>query len=204
MIREQVGDLTAAPVQMITGERVSLGPVTPELAPHYQRWMNDFRMLRTLRGPAPLPITEQAAADILRNAASRPDEAFFVIYEREEMRPVGTTVMAKIDQRNRTGLYGIEIGEHTARGRGLGTETTVLMLDYAFTALGLLNVMLTVSELNVGGRRAYERAGFREFGRRTASRWVAGTFCDDIYMQCLAADFVSPRLRAVYEPEAAG
>jgi len=53
-------------------------------------------------------------------------------------------------------LYGIEIGESDARSRGVGTETTRLMLDFAFTALGLHNVMLTISELNPGGPRAYE------------------------------------------------
>lgn len=61
-----------------------------------------------------------------------------------------------IDYHNRAGLSGIEIGEPMARGIGLGTETTTLMIDYAFTALGLRNVMLTVSEPNTGGRRAYE------------------------------------------------
>ncbi len=36
-------------------------------------------------------------------------------------------------------------------GRGYGTETTRLMLDYAFTALGLHNVMLTVFVFNAAG-----------------------------------------------------
>ena len=40
------------------------------------------------------------------------------------------------------------------------------MLDYAFAALGLHSLMLTVSEFNLTGRRAYKKAGFKEFGRR--------------------------------------
>lgn len=188
------------PVVMIAGERVALGPVRADLALRYQRWMNDFSMLRTLRGTEPLPMTEEAAALMVKNLSMMPDQASFTIYLRETMLPVGTTMIAKIDYRNRTGLYGIEIGEPSARGKGIGTETTRLMLDYAFTALDLENVMLTVSELNIGGRRAYEKAGFREFGRRRKSRWAAGGFCDDIYMDCVASEFESPILRAVYEP----
>lgn len=188
-------------VLTIIGKKVALGPIRPDLAPEYQRWMNDFRMLRTLRGTEPLPMTEEKAAATLATIVARPDEASFTVYEREGLRPVGTTVIAKIDYRNRTAIYGIEIGEADARGKGIGTETTVLMLDYAFTALGLQNVMLHVSELNVGGRRAYERAGFREYGRRRKSRWTSAGFCDDIYMDCLAAEFNSPLLKAIYEPE---
>ena len=188
-------------VIMIEGTKVALGPVRADLTRDYQRWMNDFRMLRTLRGTEPLPMTEAGAEAVLRSFLAMRDQALFTIYEKaENMRPVGTTVIAKIDYRNRTAIYGIEIGEPTARGRGIGTETTILMLDYAFTALGLQNVMLHVSELNVGGRRAYEKAGFREYGRRRNSRWTASGFCDDIYMDCLASEFTSPLIKAIYEP----
>ena len=48
------------------------------------------------------------------------------------------------------------------------------MLDYAFTALGLHSVMLIVDEFNLAGRRAYEKAGFREFGRRRQCHWIGG------------------------------
>jgi RimJ/RimL family protein N-acetyltransferase len=44
-----------------------------------------------------------------------------------------------------------EMGKPDCRGKGYGTGTTRLMLDYAFTALGLHNVMLTVFEFNSAG-----------------------------------------------------
>jgi RimJ/RimL family protein N-acetyltransferase len=59
--------------------------------------------------------------------------------------------------------YGIVIGEPDCQGRGYGTETTSLMLDYAFTVLGLHNVMLTVMAYNLAGIRTYEKAGFRQW-----------------------------------------
>ncbi len=127
----------AEPVLMISGDNVVLGPFHIDLAPLYQRWMIDFRLLRTLRGTEPLPMTADGAARIVESIANRTDEASYIIYERDRMIPIGTTVIAKIDDRNRTGLYGIVIGEPDARGKGLGIETTRLMLDDAFTALGL-------------------------------------------------------------------
>ena len=75
----------------------------------------------------------------------------FAIYERATLRPIGNTTPQGLDRRNRSASFGIIIGEPEFRGRGLGTETTRLMLDYAFTALGLHNVMLTVFEFNPAG-----------------------------------------------------
>ncbi len=75
------------------------------------------------------------------------------------------------------------------------------MLDYAFTALGLHNVMLTVFEFNPAGLRAYEKAGFREFGRRRQSRFMGGRLWDEVYMQCLAPDVASPVLARILTPD---
>jgi hypothetical protein len=66
------------------------------------------------------------------------------------------------------------------------------MLDYAFAVLGLQSVMLTVAEFNPAGIRAYQKAGFREFGRRRQCRWMGGQLWDDVYMDCLAPEFNWP------------
>jgi RimJ/RimL family protein N-acetyltransferase len=73
------------------------------------------------------------------------------------------------------------------------------MLDYAFTALGLHNVMLAVYAYNPAAIRAYVKAGFREFGRRRESVWMGGRLWDTIYMECLASDFVRPVLARILE-----
>ncbi len=75
------------------------------------------------------------------------------------------------------------------------------MLDYAFTAIGLHNVMLTCYEFNLAGRRAYEKAGFHEFGRRRQSHWMGGRWWNEIYMDCVTAEFASPVLGRVFVPD---
>ena len=125
----------------------------------------------------------------------------FTIYERTTDRPLGSTGLHEIDYRNRKATFGIMIGEADCRGKGYGTETTRLMLDYAFIALGLHNVMLTVFEYNLAGRRAYEKAGFREFGRRRQCRLMGGRLWDEVYMECLATEFTSPVLGWIFVPD---
>ena len=80
------------------------------------------------------------------------------------------------------------------RGTGLGTETTRLTLDWAFNMLGLHNVILTVLPTNAGALRAYEKAGFQVIGRRRAAVLSLGARYDEILMDAVRDEFVSPVL----------
>ncbi len=195
------GGATDAPIINIVGDRVALGPHRRDLIATYQRWINDFTALRTLEAAPPGPMTLEAEERWYERITSASSDVSFLISARESWRPIGSTTLHNVDHRNRTAVFGIFVGEVDARGKGYGTEATRLTLDYAFTALGLHNVMLTVAEFNLAGRRAYEKAGFREFGRRRQCRWLAGKLWDDIYMDCLATEFTSPVLAQLFVPD---
>ena len=55
------------------------------------------------------------------------------------------TTTDQTSQPSRTYRLGVLLGEAIRRGKGYGTETASLMRDFGFTALGLHNIMLTVS-----------------------------------------------------------
>lgn len=188
------------PVLNIIGERVALGPLRRELLPVYQRWINDFGTARNLELP-PGPLTAERELDWYELQSRSDSYVPFTIYERGDLRPIGNTGLQDIDYRNRRATFGILIGEPNFRGMGLGTEATRLVLDYAFTALGLYNVMLTVFAHNHAGIRAYEKAGFREFGRRRECRMVGGRLRDQIYMDCIAPEFEGSVLAGVFRPD---
>ena len=63
-----------------------------------------------------------------------------------------------------------------------GTEATRLVLDYAFTALGLHSVMLTCYEFNLAGRRAYEKVGFHDSVAARAIGWAAAGGTSSIWI----------------------
>jgi RimJ/RimL family protein N-acetyltransferase len=142
------------PILNVEGNLVALGPLGRDLLPLYQRWINDLGTMRTL-GLAPLPMTSEKEQDWYDRQSKAEDDVPFTIYERETLLPIGNTGLHGVDHRDRSATFGILIGEPDCRGKGYGTETMHLMLDYAFTALGLHNVMLTVFEFNPAG------AGFR-------------------------------------------
>lgn len=188
------------PILNVVGELVALGPLRRDLLPVYQRWINDLGTMRTLAVP-PLPMTSEKEQDWYDRQSKTEEDVPFTIYERETLRPIGNTGLHGVDYRNRTATFGIIIGEPESRGKGYGTEATRLMLDYAFTALGLHNVMLTVFEFNPAGIRAYEKAGFKEIGRRRKCRMMGARLWDEIYMDCLSSEFESPVLKRIYAPD---
>ncbi len=202
------------PIINILGERVALGPMRRELLDAYLRWSNELAVLQN--APVPGPVTHEAQVARFERTSVADDPIAFTIYVRADQArgapsgnaeaggawsPIGTTALLGIDWRNGTAEYAILIGEAAARGRGYGTETTRLMLDYAFTALGLRSLMLRVAAYNLAGAAAYRTAGFREFGRRREAVWMGGRFWDTLYMECLAREFVSPVLGSIFVPD---
>ncbi len=199
MTRESTNN-NGGPILNIEGDLVALGPLRRDLLPLYQHWINDLGTMRTL-GLPPHPMTSKREQDWYDRQSKAEDDVPFTIYERKTLRPIGNSGLHGVDHRNRTATFGIVIGESECRGKGYGTEATSLMLDYAFSALGLHNVMLTVLEFNPAGIRAYEKAGFKEIGRRRRCRMRGGKMWDEIYMDCLSSEFESPVLRRIYTPD---
>lgn len=180
---------TSKPIITIEGERVGLGPTSRELLLLITRWMNSLETTRFLRMGVYHPEQEEKWFDNLMADSST---HYFTIYELSNMRPIGGVDLHEIDLRNRTAEVGIMIGEADARGKGYGTEATRLICDFGFNALGLHSIMLMTYAWNVAGQRAYEKAGFKEVGRRRESRWFNGKYWDDIFYDLLASEFESP------------
>jgi RimJ/RimL family protein N-acetyltransferase len=190
-----------APILNITGRKVALGPLSKDMIPLFLRWINDFGSQMRVGFPLPGPMTLEAEEQWYEAVSTGSERTTFVIRERDSGLPVGSTALHGIDLLNRAATFGIMIGNPDARGKGYGTEATSLMLDYAFTILGLHSVSLWVYEFNVAGQKAYARAGFRECGRLRERRWFAGRWWDQIQMDCLSTEFESPVLAKSVLPD---
>jgi len=189
----------APPIVNIEGQLVALGPRRREHLSLYLRWINDFGTTRTLGVPMQ-PMTIEQETAWYERAAAEDGSYVFTIYERSSWNAIGNCDLTNVNLQHRRAEVGIMIGEPEMRGRGYGTEALRLLLDFAFTMLGLHSVMLRVYAYNYAARRCYEKVGFRETGRRRESRWFNGRFWDEINMDILDSEFDSPVLREVLEP----
>ena len=182
------GDTSGSPITLV-GDLVALGPSHKGLLPLLWKWENDLE-LSALTGDPVRPMTPEGIDKLYEQyAGDSPEHAGFVIYERADMRPIGTIGLTSINHQHRTAELGVGIGEHDCWGRGLGTEATRLIVDYAFNVLGLHNVMLRVFSYNERAIRAYQKVGFKEIGRRRESQRIGPRVYDVVLMDCVASEF---------------
>jgi diamine N-acetyltransferase len=175
---------------VVVGEKVALGPLRRDLAASYARWMNQLEVRRGLAymGMATPQSQEKWVEENIEKGAKRePETVEFTVYDSTDSTPVGTAGLLRIDHANGTAEFGIAIGER--RGRGLGTEATRLVLDFAFHVLQLRNVLLETLEWNAAGLTAYERAGFRRVGVRRGAVMSRGRPTDVVIMDAVPQDF---------------
>lgn len=172
------------PVVIATVGNTAIGPHRRDLVPTYQRWITSLEVNRTLRFPGMVMTLEQEAAWLDAVTTSTTDVPFLV-YRREDLWPIGSTGLAKIDHRNGTAEFGLMIGEPSAWNAGHGTEATRLVLDYGFHVLGLGAIHLEVYQGNPAAQRVYEKAGFRRAGVLRRARRRGQVVEDVILMDCL-------------------
>ncbi len=192
---------TSDPIVNIRGEKVALGPLDRSMLPDLTRWINDFSTLRTL-GIDPRPMTAGEEEQWFTQVTSNPSTVHFAIYDLDDMAHVGGVNLHAIDHRHQTCELGIAILDPARRGKGLGTEAVVLITDYAIHALSMHNVQLRLLAFNQAGLRAYEKAGFREYGRRREAILHNGQRWDMVSMDVIASEWESPVMRRMMDPDA--
>ncbi len=197
-IDQQTGD---KPILNIVGEKIALGPIQKSMLSTITRWENDFAV-SIMSGGALRPIHQEHtdARYEQEHKAEQRQHIAFAIYERSNLRFIGTAALRHLSSVRRTAEYGISIGEKDCWGRGYGTEATLLVLDYAFTVLGLHTILLSTYAYNERAIRSYTRAGFRVVGHWREAARLGDQVYDIVYMDCLSTEFHNPSKRVIDLP----
>ena len=132
----------------------------------------------TLDSPRPVNLDE--ARRWFDQIASDPNPHHWVI--EHDGRFIGTARLHSLDSLAGTARYAIGILDHGKLGRGLGTETTRLVLAYAFERLQLRQVDLRVLDFNLRAIACYQKCGFVLLGRETRAVELDGQWHDDLIM----------------------
>ena len=176
-------DLRTKPT--IEGERVTLRPVSEDDVAGLMDLLADPEGNRLTGTHA--EFDEATARRWYASRGDQDDRLDLAIVERATGEYAGEVVLNDLDPANRS--CGFRIGLRRAfQDRGLGSEATRLIVEYAFDVLALHRVELEVYAFNPRARRVYERAGFVVEGtRRDALLWD-GEWVDAITMSILSTD----------------
>ena len=175
----------------LIGDNIYLRPLERADAALAQAWLNDPEVTRTLRRY--WPISLRAEEDYIESIQKSEHDLALVIVLKAEDRPIGLTGLHQIDFKDRHAEFGIGIGDKSEWGKGYGTETTRLLVDFAFATLNLNRVHLHVYANNPRGERCYEKVGFRKEGVLRQHCYREGRYWDSTCMAFLREEWERAR-----------
>lgn len=174
------------PPAFLSGTHITLRALERADAPTILPWVNDQQVIQHLLMYKPMNL---AAEEAFIDAVNRSDhDVAFGIVKAGSEELIGVTGLHRVDTKNRHAMFGIFIGAAAHRGKGYGTETTALVVRYAFDTLNLNRVWLHVYEDNKGAIRAYEKVGFRLEGVLRQDSFRRGRYWNTVAMGLLRAD----------------
>lgn len=111
---------------------------------------------------------------------------FIIEYDiNQEYIPVGSVYLRDIDYENSCAEFGIFIGEDSALGKGIGSESAKLILDFAHNQLGLHRIFLRLVAENIAAYKAYRKAGFITEGVFRDMKKIDGKYVDIMFMSSI-------------------
>lgn len=163
---------------------ISLSDATSD----YLSWLNDPDTTQGLVAGT-RPSTIQDMENYIRQVNESNDAIMFAICDKDTEEHIGNVKIDRFDWIARTCEFGILLGSSKYRGKGIGTEVTRLVLDYAFHTLNLHKVLLAVYGNNPAAIRAYEKSGFVLEGTLRKQVFSGGDYVDKHFMGILKEEF---------------
>jgi len=166
---------------ILSGDKVYLARFRREdievIAPH----MCNLELTTLLRGHG-LTFSLEDEQDWFESVSkNKAKQVIFAILTLEH-RLVGGVDLRESVHRTGAAELGIAVYDSSDWNQGYGSEAVNLMLRYGMYHLNLYNVLLTVFSFNARAIRAYQKAGFKEIGRRRGAVVLGGERFDQVYM----------------------
>ncbi len=165
---------------MLKGEKVLLRPVKRTDISLFLRWFNDPEVTQYLS--MYLPMTEMAEEKWIEEVGTaRAGNDVILVMEAQTLeagRAIGTLGLHRINQKDRSGTFGIAIGEKDFWSQGLGTDAARILIKYGFEQMNLHRISSSVFDFNERSFRMHKKVGFKEEGRRRQAIYKNGQYHD--------------------------
>lgn len=180
------------PKPILKNDMLTLRPITEHDAPAMHASLTDAEGMR-LTGTHNTYTLEQVTNFCKRISQADDRADYAILLNTNPDTPIGEIVLNDIDTHNQSASYRVALYSTRHYNKGIGTQATRLILEYAFMTLNLHRVELEVFAFNPRALRMYEKCGFiREGIKRDALLWD-GEFVDAIVMGILKPDYLKFR-----------
>ncbi|MFE4573088.1 GNAT family N-acetyltransferase [Paenibacillus chitinolyticus] len=169
--------------------RVSFRKMTEEDAAVYHTWRNDMEVMRTTNPSLDLFTYAETRQFVEQVILGSDTSKSYMILDKLSERPIGITSLIQLDYKNRSAECILDIGEKEFWGKGYGTESLRLLLNYAFLELNLHRVSLRVFAFNDKAVALYEKIGFKREGFSRQAVFREGQWHDILHMGILQEEY---------------
>jgi RimJ/RimL family protein N-acetyltransferase len=142
---------------IIKGESVYLRPITIEDTDLVVGWRNSKRVMQNFIYRTPL--TREDHLNWMKEKVAKGHVIQFIICNNSDDKPLGSVYLQNIEMAHRKAEWGLFLGEDEAFGRGVGTQTGKLFLDYIFNTYHLHKIVSRVLARNKGCIHMCEKLG---------------------------------------------
>jgi len=125
-----------------------------------------------------MPRSAAEVRRLLESGSSRGDLTW--AWADEDDRPLGFSVLSKVDRVNWTLWTGSAVFDAADRGRGIGTAGRRAVLDLVFNELGFRRIFGEFAAFNEASRRSHLKMGAEFIGGRRQVYFVSGRLYDSV------------------------
>lgn len=154
-------------------------------------WRNEKELIDHLGSPFRYINIETDEKWFEQYMNNRGNQVRCAIIEEKTNEFIGVVYLTDIDTINRTGFYGILIGEKKYQGKGYGTLALLKILEHAFCNLNLNKVFGFFLEENIRSINVAKKCGFSEEGIMRQHVFKNGEYKNIVIMSVLKEEFAT-------------
>lgn len=156
--------------------------------PMIASWINDGVVTKFMFY-GQLPTTIAQVAKMMEDQIASPANVVFMVCDNETQKPIGFAGLYDMHRTARKAEFRILIGETDFWGKGYGTEVAQMLTFYGFDRMNMHRMYLGVTSENLGGVKAYEKAGYVREGQLRDDIYRNSRYYDSIKMSLLRDEY---------------
>ena len=180
----------------IFGKTIVLRAIESQDLPFYKENINDPDIEKMVGGWS-FPVSTKAQEAWYNKIVNDRSNLRFSITLADQDIPLGMVNLVDIDWKSGVAFSGIKLFNNAPKGAGIGFDTVMTVMRYAFDELRLNRLEGTILEFNEASMRLYKKCGWKKEGVRRQSQYQMGKYYDEFFVAILKDEF--EEIRDVYD-----
>lgn len=170
---------------MLKGEKVVLRPIEVEDLPLIVKWKNDRQITNMTSSYKPITLSQE---ELLYDLDQESTNTYRYIIDIDR-DAIGYCGLTNIDWKSRRCEIFIRVSRKDKWGKGYGTDSIKLLLNFAFTDLNLNKIFLTAYEDNMEALTLYEALKFKKEGVLREHAFNQGIYKNMVIMGLIKSEW---------------